>query len=242
MSGFTVIPAIDLLNGQVVRLTQGDYNQVDRYDKSPVEWAKAFEAAGAKRIHIVDLDGAKAGKPVNHDTILAIRKAVSCELEVGGGLRSQDSLAFYKDAGINYLIIGSMLIKQTQTALDLIHAFPNTLIAGVDCKGDFVAVEGWIQKSKTPLKGVLDLLKNTPTAGVIYTDIAKDGMMQGPNLPALKTILEQTHLPLIASGGVSTEADIAQLRKLAPRGLFGCIVGKALLSGSMALDPTLFQG
>lgn len=235
---FTVIPAIDLLHGQVVRLTQGDYAQVSHYDIDPASLAKKYEDAGASRIHIVDLDGAKAGKLVNLNAITAIRKAVSCELEVGGGLRNEESIDILFSIGVNYAILGSVLIKDPNFAIKQIHRFPKKILAGLDCHGDKIAIHGWVESSQATLLETISNLEGLPLGGIIYTDIATDGTLAGPNLPMLELLRKMTDLPIIASGGIGTSAHLSAVADL---GVFGCIVGKAILSGTVSLDTIFWR-
>lgn len=230
---FEVIPAIDILNGKVVRLTQGDYAQVSHYDYTPVELAKKYEEMGATRIHIVDLDGAKDGKPVNMDLVSSIRKAVSCTLELGGGIRTLEQAQHWFEVGINQVVLGSLLVKNLTVALDIIHRFPNKIIAGIDAKGDWVAVEGWIEDSGISIANTVKTLEGTPIHSIIYTDISKDGTLQGPNIQGLEALMKLTAFPIIASGGIGCDADITQVSTLAPH-VSGVIVGKALLMGKVS--------
>lgn len=233
---FEVIPAIDLINGQVVRLTQGDYGQVQRYAMTPEETAKRFEDAGATRIHLVDLDGAKDGNLTNLKTIESIRKTVSCTLEVGGGIRSLESASHLVSVGIDYLILGSLLIKNFQLAESIIRRFPGKVIAGIDAKNGYVATEGWLDVEGVTAVDLVTTLNQLPIAAVIYTDIAKDGTLAGPNLEQVKQVASHSAVPVIASGGVGTMAHIEFVRALYPEGVSGCIVGKAVLGGHIALD------
>ncbi len=230
---FTVIPAIDLLNGKVVRLTQGDYEQVSHYDFTPTQIAKHYEDHGATRIHIVDLDGAKDGKLVNKDAILAIRKAVNCELELGGGIRDLEAAIRLFDLGLNYLVLGSLLTKNFESAEKIISYFPGKIIAGLDLKKGDIAVEGWLETSTQSLSDLLLKISTLPVESIISTEVSRDGMMQGPDLESLRSLIKKTKHPLIASGGVSNLQDIENLRALESTGMMGCIVGKAILSGAI---------
>jgi phosphoribosylformimino-5-aminoimidazole carboxamide ribotide isomerase len=236
MKPFHIIPAIDILNGKVVRLTQGDYNRVDHYSMNPVDTAKAFQDNGATRIHLVDLDGAKDGHLTNRKTFEAIRKSVSVPLELGGGIRSQENLTTLFDIGIDFLILGSLFIKDPELSLELCNTFPNKIIAGIDAHGENVAIQGWIESSTTTIESLLNTLKDTPLESIIYTDISKDGTLQGPNIHALKNIAQKTHHAIIASGGVGVLDDIKAIQTLPEKNIIGCIVGKALLSGKIPLN------
>ncbi len=228
---FEVIPAIDLLGGKVVRLTQGDYAKVDHYDYTPTSLAQKYAAYGAKRIHIVDLDGAKEGKSINSEAIKNIRNAVSCTLELGGGIRTLDQAKFWLDFGIDQIVIGSLFVKNPALALDIIHTLPKKIIAGLDAKGQSIAIEGWVETGATTLTDVMSQLEKTPIHSVIYTDISKDGTLQGPNLDSLKMLTHSTKIPIIASGGIGQDQDIENVYTLYSQGVHGVIVGKALLKG-----------
>ncbi len=233
---FTVIPAIDIINGKVVRLTQGDYNRVEEYTFSPADISKQYESHGATRIHIIDLDGAKSGKICNTDTLREVRAAVNCELEFGGGVRDIETVAQLIDLGIDYVILGSILIKNPELAHRIIRQFPGHIIAGIDAKDEKVATEGWLYNSTMPATDLIEQLNDLPLESIIYTDIAKDGAMLGPNLDQLKTMTAVAKHPIIASGGVRSLEDIQEIRALESLGVSGCIIGKAVLSGSLPLS------
>ncbi len=230
---FEIIPAIDILNGRVVRLTQGDYDRVQHFDDSPVTWAKRFEQHGAKKIHLVDLDGAKDGKLTNLSTFQEIRKAVSCELELGGGIRTMESVHQLVESGIDLIVIGSLLIKNPELAHTIINRFAPRIIAGIDAKKDHVAVEGWLENSQKSVASLINEINEMPLAYIIYTDISRDGMMSGPNIESLKSVANQTTIPVIASGGIRDLNDIQTLKK---NGINGCIIGKAILNGKLPLE------
>ncbi|MEK9657162.1 MAG: 1-(5-phosphoribosyl)-5-[(5-phosphoribosylamino)methylideneamino]imidazole-4-carboxamide isomerase [bacterium] len=235
MSDFHIIPAIDLYNGRVVRLTQGNYDECETFDLDPVVLAKRFEKAGAKRIHIVDLNGAKEGHLVNASVITQIRRSVDCEIELGGGIRNQKSIDLLFDLGINYVILGSLLIKDMEESQRLISDYPGRIIAGLDAKDDVIAVEGWRESSSSTVDSVVKRLNKLPLSAIIYTDIAKDGMLSGPNFSAIESLLPKSNAPIIASGGVHTLKDIEQLAHYYSKGLFGCIIGKAILKNTLSL-------
>jgi phosphoribosylformimino-5-aminoimidazole carboxamide ribotide isomerase len=232
---FKVIPAIDLLNGNVVRLTQGDYNQVKHYDYTPAGLAKYYQDHKITRLHLVDLDGAKAGRLVNKKTLAEIRKAVDIELDFGGGVRNEETVQELLDLGINYVVLGSSLVKNTKESLQIIKKFPHKIIAGLDLKKNELAIEGWLEQSSLKLDDLLDYLNNMPVHSIIYTDVARDGMLIGTNLDGLKQMCGKTNLPIIASGGVGSLQDIKDVQHMEPLGVAGCIVGKALLDGSVNL-------
>ena len=237
---FNIIPAIDILDQSVVRLTQGRYDCVDHFHKSPEDIALEFEQQGANRIHLVDLNGAKEGDLVNFNVLKKIRDCVNCDLQIGGGIRSIETAQKLFDHGINYLILGSLLVKSPELAHAIILKFPNKIIAGIDLKGEHIATEGWEDTdSSTCVSQLLADLNPLPIAGIISTDIEKDGMMQGPGIHSLKQLSQYTQHPIIASGGVSSLADIVNLKSLHSHGINGCIIGKALLSGQLLLSDAL---
>ena len=238
-SKFIVIPAIDILNGQVVRLRKGDYNQVEEYKKSGTEIATEYEASGVQRIHIIDLDGAKDGQLQNLALLKEIRKLSNIEIEFGGGVRHKDTVDLLIKMGINYIILGSMLINDFEMAKDIIESYPGQIIAGIDAKGDQVASEGWIETKGVTTERLLDQLSGLPINSVIFTDIDKDGMLEGPNINALQNVAKQSMHPIIASGGIRNAQDIQALKNIKTGYIQGCIIGKAILSEKVALSDLI---
>lgn len=236
MAKVPVIPAIDIINGQVVRLTKGDYDRVEKYEKSAEDFAISFQENGAKRIHLVDLDGAKAGKVVNAKLIQSIRNAVDCTLELGGGVRNASTITRLLELGIDRIILGSILIKDYDLAVALIRQFPGKIIAGVDARNGRVATEGWIEDSDMTSQSLIKKLESEPIESIIFTDIDKDGTLEGPNITALEDVLKATKHPVIASGGVGHTDHLAELDTVNKNNLMGCIVGKAILSGHIPLS------
>ena len=225
-------PAIDLRGGRCVRLLQGDYDRETVFGDDPVEMARRFTAAGARRLHIVDLDGAKAGTPVQAELVGRMVAAAGVPCQLGGGIRSVETARAYVAAGVDRLVVGSVAIENPALLAELAHAFPGRIVLGIDARDGKVAVRGWLE---TSLLGAIDVAKRheqLPLAGIVYTDIAKDGMMSGPNIPALAEMVRAVRLPVIASGGVSNAGDI---REAATAGAAGCIVGRALYEGSLTL-------
>ncbi len=235
---FNVIPAIDLLDQKVVRLKQGDYNEVTFYKQSPLELAKGFEQAGATRLHIVDLNGARDGSVIHGNIIQSIRSETNLEIEVGGGIRTKESAQFYIDLGVNYIIIGSLFIKNFDLAASFASDFPQHVIAGVDARDDYIATDGWESTSSYALPDFIKILNTLPLSSIVYTDISRDGMMSGPNLVRLSEVAQLSSHPVIASGGVRHHQDIQQLSEI--KNLLGCIIGKAILSGTLDYK-TLFS-
>lgn len=231
-----IFPAIDLRGGQVVRLTLGDYDQMTVYASDPAQIARNFKAAGAKCLHVIDLDGAKDGTQENLPAIEAIMKEGGLFVEVGGGGRNEDSVARYMDLGVNRVILGTMAVENPAMMERLAALYPGRIAAGVDAKDGFVAIHGW--RTVTD-KNAYEFVKNLPNQGVntvIYTDISRDGMLQGANLPAYEKLNEIENIDIVASGGISFEREIEALRNM---NMYAAIVGKALYTGKLDLERVL---
>ncbi len=233
-----IIPAIDIKEGKCVRLLQGDPDRKTVYSDDPVGQAKKFEAMGAELIHVVDLDGAFEGQPVNIDLVAAIAAGVSIPIEIGGGIRSAETVKRYLDTGIKRIIIGTAILEKEFA--DILEESPGNIIAGIDARDSMVATRGWKEVTRVRAS---DLVKQVIERGIreiIYTDIATDGMLSGPNMEAYRMLLKEfPGLSLIASGGVSSLDDIQRLRELESEGLRGAIVGKAVYDGRIDLKEAL---
>ncbi|MFD2627277.1 1-(5-phosphoribosyl)-5-[(5-phosphoribosylamino)methylideneamino]imidazole-4-carboxamide isomerase [Oceanobacillus kapialis] len=228
-----LFPAIDIKDGQCVRLTQGDYAQQKVYSDSPVDIARQWEEQGAEFIHIVDLDGAKSGKSLNQPVIEEIASVTRVPIQVGGGIRSLEAIEKYVQAGVDRVIIGTAAIADRPFLQEAVRLYSERIAVSLDARGGFVATNGWTETSSIK---AIDLVKELETVGVqtiVYTDILKDGMLQGPNLEELEAINKATHLNVIASGGVTTKEDIQKLRSLQ---LYGAIIGKTLYDGTLSLE------
>ncbi|MBN1627283.1 MAG: 1-(5-phosphoribosyl)-5-[(5-phosphoribosylamino)methylideneamino]imidazole-4-carboxamide isomerase [Deltaproteobacteria bacterium] len=234
-----VIPAIDLKNGRCVRLKQGRMSDETVYSEFPEEAALKWHREGAERIHIVDLDGAVQGRPVNGKTIRKIVDSVPVPIELGGGIRDMDTIKAYLDLGISQVILGTIAYKDPELVSDACRQFPGRIILGIDASKGLVAVEGWIEKTDiTPV----DMAKRYESAGIwaiIYTDIQRDGMISGPNIDATRELAEATSIPVIASGGISGKEDVKNLLMLEQFGVIGMITGKALYEGTMSLNEAI---
>ena len=231
-----VIPAIDLKNGKCVRLVQGDPERETVYCDDPIAQAKIFEDAGAKLIHVVDLDGAFAGLPINRGIVKNIAKSIGIPIEIGGGIRTTDIMKEYSDAGISRFVVGTAALEDFDLFTKMVAEFGESIIAGVDTKSAKVATHGWKNVSGVSAVEFIRALHDHGVKEVIYTDIATDGMLTGPNYPSIRGILEAVPgLSLIASGGVGTLDDIRRLIELEPLGVTGCIVGKAVYDGRIKL-------
>ena len=233
-----IIPAIDLKDGRCVRLQQGKMESATVFSDDPVAMARHWLAHGAKRLHIVDLNGAIAGRPKNEKVIRDMIKAVGDQLpiQIGGGIRDLDTIESYIDAGVTWVVIGTAAVKNPGFLSDACYAFPGHIIAGLDAKDGKVAVEGW---SKLTGHDVVDLAKKFEEYGVealIYTDIGRDGMMNGVNIEATLKLAQALKTPIIASGGLNSIEDVQAIcAKLVPEGIIGTIAGRALYEGKLDL-------
>ena len=233
---FEVIPAIDILGGKCVRLKQGRYDMPIVYSDNPVEIAKKWEAASAKRLHVVDLDGARTGTPENIETIKAIIKEVGIPVQVGGGIRMFPVITDLIKFGADRIILGTTAIKNPNLISNVCEKFGDKIAVAIDAKGRFAAADGWMYVTK---KDTLTLAKEAIDMGVqrfIYTDINSDGMLEGPNFDAIAKFASEVNVPVIASGGISTKEDIIKLMEI---GVEGCIVGKALYEGKIRLEEII---
>jgi phosphoribosylformimino-5-aminoimidazole carboxamide ribotide isomerase len=229
-------PAIDLLGGKCVRLQQGDYARETVFADDPAAMAVSFQEAGARHLHLVDLDGARAGRPMNLDAVQAILSAVDMECELGGGVRDEATIEALLKLGLSRLVLGTSALKRPEWFADMCCKFPERLSLGVDARDGLVATDGWLETSSESVVDVVQRFASLPLASIIYTDIATDGMLQGPNVPAMREMQQSTSLPVIASGGVTTADDVAAL---AAAGLAGAIVGRALYAGTLTLPAAL---
>lgn len=234
-----VIPAIDLLNGKCVRLYQGDYEQSQVFSDNPVEVARQWLDRGATRLHVVDLDGAKQGKPVNLQAIEAIVRAISIPVQVGGGLRDRATVSQLLDLGVERGIIGTVAVEQPQLVEQLCQEFPQRIAVGIDARNGMVATRGWLSTSQIAATELARKMAAVGAAAIIYTDIHRDGTLTGPNLPALRELASVVEIPVIASGGVSSLTDLLSLLALEPLGISGVIVGRALYTGDVDLTEAV---
>ncbi|HEY4602426.1 MAG TPA: 1-(5-phosphoribosyl)-5-[(5-phosphoribosylamino)methylideneamino]imidazole-4-carboxamide isomerase [Cerasibacillus sp.] len=231
-----LIPAIDLLDGRCVRLQQGQYNQQTIYSDSPVQMAEYWEEKGAPYLHVVDLDAARTNEVKNKEYIKKIAQSVQIPIQVGGGIRSLERIEMYLKAGVTRVIIGTAAITDPIFLKKAIDYYGDKIVVSIDAKNGYVATEGWEETSDVKAIKLGHRLQKMGVKTIVYTDIAKDGMLQGPNFDELKQITEQTDLQVIASGGVSTPKDIEQLKQL---NVYGAIVGKALYDGTVTLESLL---
>lgn len=231
-----IYPAIDLLGGKCVRLRQGDYSQETIFSDDPASVARQWVAQGADRLHLVDLDGAKAGKPINGDVIRRIVSSVDVPCQLGGGIRSEADLETVFRWGVRWAVLGTRALQEPGWVCRMADQHPARIVLGVDARNGYVATEGWLSTSTTKATDLAKLVEQSPLAAVVYTDIAKDGMMSGPNFEALAEMQRSVRLPIIASGGVSAHDHVAQLVSMK---LDGCIIGRALYEGTVDLSVIL---
>jgi phosphoribosylformimino-5-aminoimidazole carboxamide ribotide isomerase len=229
-------PAIDLRGGNCVRLAQGDYARETVFGADPVATVRDFVAAGARRLHVVDLDGAKDGVPTQAPLVGRMVAAAGVPVQLGGGVRSRETAAAYLGAGVARVVIGSLAIERPDVLEALAREFPGRIVLGLDARDGLVATRGWLETSTLRAVDVARRHAALPLAAIVYTDIARDGMLSGPNLGALADMITATKLPVVASGGVSCAADI---RRIAETGAAACIVGRALYDGKVTLAEAL---
>jgi len=231
-----IIPAIDLRDGKCVRLIQGQYDRQINYRDDPTEQAREFSAAGAQWLHIVDLDGAKLGKPVNTKTISAIADLGLLKIEVGGGLRDEASIKQLLDVGVERVIIGTKAVQDFEWFSQMAVKFSGRIVLGLDARGSKVATHGWTEDSSLQMLDFAIEAAKLPLAAIIYTDIAKDGMMTGPNFERTKALVETVDVPVVASGGVNTIEDIKKLATFNPE---AAIIGRSLYEGTLKLADAI---
>ena len=231
-----IIPAIDLIGGQAVRLVKGDYDKVTVYSDDPAAVAESFERAGAKYLHVVDLDGAKDGTTANFETIKKIIERTNLSVEVGGGIRTLERVRQYIDVGVDRVIIGTAAVTDPDFLREAVKLYGEKIVVGVDIKDGFVAIKGWLEISELSCKEFCKKLEDLGVKTIICTDISKDGMMSGTNRELYRELYDEFELNIIASGGVSSMEDIAVLSNM---GLFGAIVGKAIYTGAIELSDAI---
>lgn len=231
-----IYPAIDLLDGRCVRLQQGDYSRETVFSDDPVAVARRWVELGADRLHLVDLDGAKIGRPVNGAIVREIVNAVGIPCQLGGGLRTEADLAAAYDCGVQWAVLGTRAVQSPEWLRAIASSHPERIVLGIDAKDGYVATDGWLNVSRVKAVELALQVCDAPLAAVVYTDIATDGMMSGPNFAALDELRQAISRPVIASGGISTLDHIARLKAART---FGCIIGRALYEGTITLGDAL---
>lgn len=229
-----VIPAIDLKDGQCVRLKQGRMDDATSYGDDPVAMAARWVEAGARRLHLVDLNGAFEGKPINGEAVTAIARAYpDLPIQIGGGIRSAETIEHYLAAGVSYVIIGTKAVKEPDFVGEMCRRFPGHVIVGLDARDGFVATDGWAEVSTIKAVDLAKRFADDGVSSIVYTDIARDGMMQGVNVEQTAALARDGGLPVIASGGVTDLKDIRALAEVADSGVIGAITGRAIYEGSL---------
>jgi phosphoribosylformimino-5-aminoimidazole carboxamide ribotide isomerase len=231
-----LLPAIDLYEKKVVRLTRGDYAQMTVYNDDPVAQAKLFQDAGAQWLHTVDLEGAKDGSTPNYSVIEAICKDTNLKVEIGGGIRSLDTIQKYLDAGVERVILGTKAVTDPAFLEESLDKFGSHIAVGVDIKDGKIAIKGWLETAQDSVEDFFTKLCKLGVSTVICTDVSKDGMLAGTNVDLYRQLSQKFSLDLIASGGVSSQEDLTRLKAL---GLYGAILGKALYTGALDLKAAL---
>ncbi|MBY0337260.1 MAG: 1-(5-phosphoribosyl)-5-[(5-phosphoribosylamino)methylideneamino]imidazole-4-carboxamide isomerase [Acetobacteraceae bacterium] len=228
---FTLYPAIDLKEGRAVRLKRGDMAQATVYAEDPADQARAFAAAGFGWLHVVDLDGAFAGKPANAEAVARILAATSAPVQLGGGIRSLATVEAWLEGGVARVILGSAAVKDPPFVRDACRRFPGRVVLGIDARGGLVATEGWAETSTMTARDLALRFEDAGAAAIIYTDIERDGMLAGINVEETRALARALATPVIASGGLKDIGDIAALKAARDDGIEGCILGRALYDG-----------
>jgi phosphoribosylformimino-5-aminoimidazole carboxamide ribotide isomerase len=235
-----ILPAIDLRGGQCVRLRQGDYARETVFGADPSEMARRWVDQGATCLHLVDLDGARQGKPVNGDSVQRITRAAQVPCQLGGGLRSEEHLKEALGWGVQRVILGTRALQDPEWCESMCRLFPGKVMLGIDARAGRVATEGWLQESTTSALDLARKCSRWPLAGIVYTDISRDGMLEGANVESTAEVARAVPgIPVIASGGVTTLDDVS---RLARAGLHGCIIGRALYEGRIDLAAAITAG
>lgn len=231
-----VIPAIDLRDGKCVRLIQGQYHRQITYEDDPAKQGRQFVQAGAKWLHIVDLDGARVGELINAETIKLIAKAVDLKIQVGGGIRDEDSIKQVLDMGVNRAIIGTSAINRFEWFAEMTNKFPHKLALSLDARGSKLMTNGWMKEGQQKLWDFAAQSAKLPLSAIIYTDVTKDGMMAGPNFERTEALVKAVEIPVIAAGGVTQVEDVVKLKEL---GVAGAIIGRALYEKNIDLAEAI---
>lgn len=231
-----VLPAIDIKDGNCVRLVKGDYSTASKVADDPYDVAESFVKAGAEWIHMVDLDGAKDGKRKNSELIADVVKSADIKVEVGGGIRDMETIEFYLENGIDRVILGSAAVKDQHFVIDAVNNFDDKIVVGIDAKNGLVCAEGWTDKSELNYINLARQMEQIGVKTIVFTDIEQDGTLGGPNLIQLKKLSDNVSCDIIASGGISSLQDIIKLSEL---NLYGAITGKAVYSGNLDLENAI---
>jgi phosphoribosylformimino-5-aminoimidazole carboxamide ribotide isomerase len=231
-----IFPAIDLYDKKAVRLFKGDYNEMTVYSENPIEIALDFEAKGARFIHMVDLEGAKDGTTPNLEIVAQVARETGLFVEIGGGIRSLETLEKYFERGVDRAILGTSAVNDEAFLIEAVKRYGEKIAVGADVKDGYIAIKGWLEKSNLTLDEFFEKMQKIGVKTIICTDISKDGAMRGTNLEMYKTLSEKYALDIVASGGVSTIKDVIELRKM---NLYGAIIGKAYYTGAIDLSEAI---
>ncbi len=234
-----IVPAIDLKDGKCVRLRQGRMDSSTVFGDDPAAMARRWAAKGAARLHVVDLDGSVEGKPLNLDCVRQIVDTVKIPVQVGGGIRSSDTIEQYLDCGVDTVILGTLAAREPARVQEYIARFPGKVAVGIDGRSGNVAVEGWTESTNMKASDLAAMYDKCPPSWFIYTDIERDGMMQGPNIEATREFARSTRSPVILSGGVSKVSDVERILPLEEDGVLGIIIGRALYEGAIDLQEVV---
>lgn len=235
----TIYPAIDIIDGKCVRLVQGDYSQKTTFSDSPLDVAKKWRLMGGEFIHLVDLDGAKSGDTPNFELVTRIAKALDIPVEIGGGIRNMETVDKYLQNGVFRVIIGTAAVKNPEFVREAVEKYDDRIVVGIDAKDGMAAISGWEDVSEAPALELAKRMRDYGVKSIIYTDIATDGMLGGPNIEAMREMKNNVDVEIIASGGVSSIDDV---RKLKETGVEGAIIGKALYTGDIDLKLAIEEG
>lgn len=235
----TIYPAIDIIDGKCVRLVQGDYSQKTTFSDSPLDVAKKWRSLGGEFIHLVDLDGAKSGDTPNFELVTRIAKALDIPVEIGGGIRNMETVDKYLQNGVFRVIIGTAAVKNPEFVREAVEKYDDRIAVGIDAKDGMAAISGWEDVSEAPALELAKRMRDYGVKSIIYTDIATDGMLGGPNIEAMREMKNNVDIEIIASGGVSSIDDV---RRLKETGVEGAIIGKALYTGDIDLKLAIEEG
>lgn len=235
----TIYPAIDIIDGKCVRLVQGDYSQKTTFSDSPLDVAKKWRSLGGEFIHLVDLDGAKSGDTPNFELVTRIAKALDIPVEIGGGIRNMETVDKYLQNGVFRVIIGTAAVKNPEFVREAVEKYDDRIVVGIDAKDGMAAISGWEDVSEAPALELAKRMRDYGVKSIIYTDIATDGMLGGPNIEAMREMKNNVDIEIIASGGVSSIDDV---RRLKETGVEGAIIGKALYTGDIDLKLAIEEG
>ncbi len=234
-----IIPAIDLRGGQCVRLVQGKLEQETVYSKDPVFVAKLFQAKGAQRLHIIDLDGAFSGVVQNLEIIEKICKEMTIPVQVGGGIRKMETIDRVLAAGVSKVILGTIAITDAPLLEEALKKYPGKIIVAIDAKNGLVAIDGWKDETQVKASDLAKKMKDSGVGEILYTDIMRDGMMEGPNLRGIKSLAKSCGIPIIAAGGISTLQDVEKIYALEKDGVEGMVIGKAIYTEGIKLEEAV---